>query len=122
VSLEKKGPDWAGAGWNWSGGDDDRIRVPRPTTILLAKAEATYKLIEVKDLEEIQKVLEAAHAAFEDTPDLEEKKFEELAAELFILREKHSKLGRDYWHNLVRAFAAGVIVAWIAWTIFGGPS
>lgn len=104
MSLEKKGPDWAGAGWNWSGGDDDRIRVPRPTTILLAK------------------VLETVQAAFEETPELEEKKFEEFAAELFILREKHSKLGRDYWHNLVRAFAAGVIVAWIAWTIFGGPS
>ncbi len=111
MSLDPKDkPDWATAGWDWPSAGDDRILVPRPTT----PAVGGYKLLAVEDLQEIYKTLKVAHALHE-TPAA--KKLEELSAELFILREK-----RNYWLDTLRAFAAGVLVAWIAWTMFGGPS
>lgn len=149
MSLEKKGPDWAGAGWDWTGGDDDRIRVPRPLKPVDAQFQDflkacglemtsdsethTYKLVELKDLEEIQKALEVAHATLQEQPELDTKKFAELSAKskkafdetiekMLELHRELTDLRSKYHYNILRAFGAGVLLAWIAWTIFGGPS
>lgn len=105
MSLEKnEGPDWAAVGLDRVGGDDDRI----PDSL--------------EDLKAAKKALEEAYACLNEIPELDAKPFEKIAAKLFILQEKHTQLRRDMWINHLRAFAAGVLVAWIAWTIFGGPS
>ncbi len=133
MSLDpKERPDWAAAGWDWTGADDQRHARPpvNPQFQELLGAmglEMTYKLVLKKDLETIQSTLELAKAALHEVPEFKPpdpaavemllEKLSELSAESFVMHEKLARLRRDYWHNIVRAFAAGAIMAWVLWNL-----
>lgn len=97
--MKKKDLDWAAVGLDRVGGDDDRIPVP------------------ADDLKAAKKALEEAYVCLNEIPELDAKPFEEIAAKLFILQEKHKELRRDCWINHLRFFAAGAIVAWVLWDL-----
>lgn len=130
----KDRPDWAAAGWDWTGGGDDRLRIPRP-------APGDYTLVAVAELKAVQAALAKAHASLAEKGALEELKpplhpmckseitpeveiqpvdpgimgqaFNKLSAELLVLQEQRVKDRADLWATMFRAFAAGALVAWI---------
>ena len=65
MTLDPKDrPDWAAAGWDWTGGDDDRVLVYRPAT------GGKYKLVSIAELEAVQASLVRAHKLLEEKPEL----------------------------------------------------
>lgn len=110
-------PDFEGAGWGWSGaGDEDRLRIPRPAE------PGIYKLVPKKGLEELQDTLLEIDKIYK-LEKVDEATYkatvERLCAATWILQERYAKLRRDYWHNIARAFAFGVLVAWLLWSLLG---
>ncbi len=136
MTLEKnEAPDWRAAGLDYVGGDRQRRRAPDLTGLFplgkLEKINATDLPPAVKEaFEKLSLKKGPSPGPLTGEPFGAPPKFDgptpeviaELRSDLFDVQKDFQDLRRGYWLNLLRAFAAGVIIAWIAWTIAGGPS
>ncbi len=130
-------PAWAEAGWDWTGGGDDRLRIPRP-------APGDYRLVSVDELKAVQAALAKANAQLEEKVEFEKsplhkaletvlpelnvqkvapgimgKAFEKLSKDLLALQDKARTERTDMWLKLLRAFTIGAVVAWVARDLWG---